>query len=138
MSKQQPPIIALLQKVCLWYSGISLLILVVLFFSDSKDASAIRNLLLIFPFSLCLSVAGLVRRSERLPAAARIVLHPVCVLGGFFLFFYLPLGQKGPVIPLTAAVIYAIAVFAIWLCNRRKRQKKAENAPYISQFGSKS
>ena len=138
MSKQLSPILSLLKKTCLWYSGISLLVLVFLFFSGNKDASSIQNLLLIFPFSLCLSVAGLVRRSDRLPTALRIALHPVCVLGGFFLFFYLPLEQSGFVIPLTALVIYAITMLTVWLCHRGKQQKKAESSPYVSQFGSKS
>ena len=139
MSKQQSPAVVLLQRTCAWYSGISLFVLMVnvIFFNNENFHVSPLNFLLFFPFALCLSLATLVRRSGRLSAVLRIILHPALVLGGFALCVYLP-SNRAPVVLAVAAAIYAITVLVVWLCNRGKRQKKAENAPYISQFGSKS
>ena len=139
MSKQQSPVVALLQKTCMWYSGISLFILMVnVIFLHNKNASVSPlGFLLFFPFALCLSLATLVRRSDRLPAAARVILHPLCVLGGFALCVYLP-SNRNPVVLALAAAIYGLTVLIIWLCTRRKQQKKVDATPYIRQFGSRS
>ena len=139
MSKQQSPLKSLLQKTCLWYSGISLFVLTfnVILYNNEKVAVSPLNFLLFFPFALCLSLAALVRRSDKLPTAARVLLHPVCVLGGFALCVYLPSNQN-PVVLAVAAAVYAITVLISRLRGRGRQKKQAENAPYISQFGSKS
>ena len=139
MSKKTSPVVSLLQSTCVWYSGISLLVLVinVILSTNEKTYVSPLDFLLFFPFALCMALATLVRRTSKLTAAARVVLHPICVLGGFVLFVFLPSSQS-PVMLLLAAVIYGITVFVLWLRARRNRQKEVDNTPYISQFGQKS
>ena len=55
MSKKTSPVVSLLQKTCIWYSGISLFILAINLLIDSqKKGVEPLNLLLIFPFALCM------------------------------------------------------------------------------------
>ena len=138
MSKKTSPVVSLLQKTCIWYSGMSLFILAINLLIDSqKKGVEPLNLLLIFPFALCLALASLVRRTDKLSTAARVILHPLCVLGGFALCMYLPSGGS-PVMLLIAAMVYGITTLIVWLCTRRKIQKQVDSTPYISQFGKKS
>ena len=138
MSKKQSIAISLLQRTCIWYSGISLFILAINLLIDSQMKGVEPlNLLLIFPFALCLSLATLVRRTDKLSTVARAILHPSCVLGGFFLCVYLT-SNRNPLVLVVAAVIYGITVFIMWLCARAQKRKANRNTPYISQFGRKS
>ncbi len=136
---------ALFQNTCVWYSGISLFVLLVNIILSGNESAYVYPLdfLLFFPFSLCLSSARAVRRADAIPRAARMILHPFCVLGGFALFIYLPdqldkVSNQSPVVLLLAAAVYGAATLIIWLCNRRKKQKTVDSTPYISQFGQKS
>ena len=139
MSKQPSPVVAILQRTCAWYSGISLFILIVnvILFHNEKASVSPLSFLLFFPFALCLSLATLVRRSDRLPVVARVLLHPLCTLGGFALCVYLP-SNRNPFVLVVSAVVYGITVLVIWLRARGKQQKKVTNTPYIHQFGSRS
>lgn len=139
MSKKQSPAVSLLRQTCVWYSGISLFVLTVNVILSGNEQAYVSPLsfLLFFPFALCLTLAATVRRSDRLSTALRVILHPVLVLGGFALCVYLPSGRN-PIVLAVAAVIYGITVLTVWLCTRRKMQKKADGTPYINQFGPRS
>lgn len=138
MSKKQSIAVSLLQRTCIWYSGISLFILAINLLIDSQmDGVEPLNLLLIFPFAFCLALANTVRRTNKLSTATRVILHPLCVLGGFFLCVYMT-SNRNPLVLAVAAAIYGIAALIMWLRARAQKRKANRNTPYISQFGKKS
>ncbi len=138
---------SLLHGTCLWFTGISVFVLIfnLLFPSNSAGYVNALSFLLFLPFGFALTVAGTVRRAPTLPTSAKVILHPLCSLGGFYICFYLPYqltkkptaGQVLAILVL-AAVVYGVIVGAISLWGRRTRQKKLDDTPYESQFGRKS
>ncbi len=130
--------LSVFQKICIWYTCISLfMLLMIIIFAEDKFSYADQWNLFFFPFALCLAFATIVRRTDKLPSVLRIILHPVCALGGFALFVYLP-SDASPVILLLAAVIYGVATLITWLITRRKKQKAVDNSHYVSQFKPRS
>ena len=99
---------------------------------------------LILPFAFCVTVAARIRTADKLSTGAKCALHPITVLGGFYLFCYLPFqvstkpsGQQVLLILLLAAVVYGIFMGIFCLITSGSRRKKAEDTPYVSQFGKK-
>ena len=99
---------------------------------------------LILPFAFCVTVAARIRNADKLSTGAKYVLHPITVLGGFYLFCYLPFqvstkpsGQQVLLILLLAAVVYGIFMGIFCLIRSGSRRKKVEDTPYVSQFGKK-
>lgn len=96
---------------------------------------------LLLPFGLCLTLATRVRRSDKLSVGAKVALHPLATLGGFYLFCYLPYqlrtkpsGMQILIILLLAAVLYGLAMLMTVTVTAKARQKKLDDAPYESQF----
>ncbi len=97
--------------------------------------------LLFLPFSVILTLAAWVRRSDKLSAGARIGLHPLLTLSGFYLCLYLPYqvqskpsGQQVLLIVLLAILLYGIVMALYLVTTRRSRVAKRETVPYESQF----
>ncbi len=131
----------------MWYTGISVFVLLVNVLLAGNERSYVdpMSFLLFLPFALAMAAAGLVRRADTLPSAARVTLHPVLVLGGFYLCIYLPYQiEKKPTagqmlaIFVLAAVVYGVAVAVLALMDRRTRQKTIDDTPYQSQFGPRT
>ena len=81
------------------------------------------------------------RRSDKLSAGAKVALHSIAVLGGFYLFCYLPYqlrtkpsGMQVLVILLLAAILYGITMAIVAAVTAKARQKKLDEVPYESQF----
>ncbi len=135
----------LLTATCTRYTVISLIaILVNLLLSGKEDAyiSPLR-FLLILPFAFLLAAATLVRRADKLSTGAKVALHPILSLGGFYLCIYLPFQLAAAhtgtqfVLLLLAALVYGIIMAVITIIARRTRRKQEEKIPYVSQFSSK-
>lgn len=99
---------------------------------------------LLLPFGLCLTLAAMARRAERLSAGSRLGLHALATLGGFYLFCYLPYQVRTKptamqvlIILLAVLLVYAIAVAIYAAVTAKKRQKHIDDTPYESQFGKK-
>ncbi len=99
---------------------------------------------LFLPFACLLTAAAMIRRAPRLGRASKAILHPILVLGGFYLCLYLPYqlrtkpsNQQVLLIVLLAAILYAAAMGIYLACTRRRRQKAIDETPYVSQFGKK-
>ena len=99
--------------------------------------------LLLLPLSLCLSAARNGRLSQ-LSRGARYTLHPLFVLGGFYLFGFLPYQIQSHaraatvlVVMILAALVYGLAVGIFALTHHAKEQKKTKDTPYESQFGGR-
>ncbi len=132
---------------CARYTVLALLMLLLnAILHDSLTETYVDTLrfFLLLPFSAMLTVAALVRRSERLSGRVRLLLHPLVTLGGFYLCLYLPYqietkpsGQQVLLIVLLAIILYALVMGIYLLCTRRSRQKSIDNTPYVSQFNRK-
>lgn len=118
------------------------LLLLNLTFWQTNGIPPLRYLLLL-PLSLCLSAARNVRRS-RLSRGTRYVLYPLCVLGGFYLFGFLPYQIQSHaraatvlVVMILVSLLYGAAVGIFALTHHKKQEKKAKDLPYKSQFGGR-
>ncbi len=135
----------LVQGTCLRYTVITLASLLVGLLMGGIETNAFVDplrLFLFLPFSLALTTATEIRKAPRLPTGARITLHPLCTLGGFYLFCYLPYqitgkptGRQVLMMLLLAAVVYGVVMGIFLACTRRARQKKIDESTYTSQFG---
>ncbi len=129
------------------YTVISLCVILLNLLLNAAEAETYvepLRFLLFLPFSLALTVAALVRRSDKLSGGAKVGLHPLISLGAFYLCLYLPYqletrpsGAQVLILVILAALVYGIAMGVYLLCTRRARQKKLDETPYVSQFGKK-
>ncbi len=138
---------SLLRCTCMWYTAISVFVLLVNVLLSGNERAYVDPLsfLLFLPFALAMAAAGMVRRADGLTTTARVILHPLLVLGGFYLCIYLPYQiEKKPTagqmlaIFVLAAVLYGAVVTVLFLIRRRIRQKAIDDTPYTSQFGPRS
>ena len=80
---------------CVWYAIISLIFLIIdLILSNTNTTHVISStsFLLIFPFGLSMSGAGMLYKSK-LPRWSRILLHYIISIVSFLLFMLLPAGS---------------------------------------------
>ena len=129
---------------CARYTVLCLVLLVTsAIASESLTVTYVDTLrfFLLLPFGLCLTLAAWVRRSDKLSAGAKVGLHSLAVLGGFYLFCYLPYqlrtkpsGMQVLVILLLAAIFYGITMAIVAAVTAKTRQKKLDEVPYESQF----
>ena len=96
---------------------------------------------LLLPFGLCLTLAAGVRRSPKLGSGAKVGLHALCTLGGFYLFGYLPYQVRTKpsdiqilLILLAAVLVYTLIMGVYAAATAKSRQKKRNETPYESQF----
>ncbi len=136
----------LLGGTCLRYTVVSVIALLINLIISEEEMSYVDPLrfLLFLPFSLCLALATDIRASDKLALGAKLALHPLTVLGGFYLCLYLPLqirtspsGAQVLLMLLLAALVYGIVMGIIALLTRRTRRQQLEETPYVSQFGPK-
>ena len=135
---------ALWLGTCARYTVLCLILLVTsAITSNSLTVTYVDTLrfFLLLPFALCLTLGTWVRRSDKLPLGAKVALHPLATLGGFYLFCYLPYqlrtkpsGMQILIILLLAAVLYGLAMLMTVTVTAKARQKKLDDAPYESQF----
>ena len=99
---------------------------------------------LILPFAFCVTVGARIRKADKLSTGLKCILHPLTVLGGFYLFGYLPFqvstkpsAQQVLLMLLLAAIVYGILVGVLCLLGSGSRRKKDRDTPYVSQFGKK-
>ena len=90
---------------------------------------------------LCLTLAAWVRRSDKLSTGAKVGLHALATLGGFYLFCYLPYqvrtkpaGMQVLIILLLVAILYAVAMGIYAAITAKTRQRQVNDTPYESQF----
>ncbi len=80
---------------CVWYAIVSLIFLIIDIALSNTDAMHVissTSFLLIFPFGLSMSGAGMLYRSK-LPRWSRILLHYIISVVSFLLFMLLPAGS---------------------------------------------
>ena len=101
-----------LADACVWFTCFSVFLM---FFSlvltDTTAISSIRFLLL-FVSGLCFSLAGMIKRSGRLPFVARVLLHYIIDSLSIFLFLYLPTSVKQAA---TRLLMFLLISLVYWL-----------------------
>ena len=135
---------ALWLGTCARYTVLCLIMLVTsAIASDSLTVTYVDTVrfFLLLPFGLCLTLAATVRRSDKLSALAKVGLHALSTLGGFYLFCYLPYqvrtkptGMQVLIILLLVVVLYAAVMGIYAAVTAGARQKKIDDTPYESQF----
>ena len=102
---------------------------------------------LLLPFALCLTLAAMVRRTDKISVGLRFVLHPVLVLGGFGLCCYLPYyaqlltkpsGMQVFLVLLLVGILYAVCMGIYIAVTYSLGRQKTNSTEYVSQFGKKS
>lgn len=139
---------ALWLGTCARYTVLCLILLVTsAIASDSLTVTYVDTVrfFLLLPFGLCLTLAAWVRRADKLSAGAKVGLHAITTLGGFYLFCYLPYqlrtkpsGMQILIILLAVVLLYAVAVAVYAAVTAKTRQKKRDATPYESQFRKES
>lgn len=129
---------------CARYTVLCLILLVTsAIASDSLTMTYVDTVrfFLLLPCGLCLTLAAWVRHSDKLSTGAKVGLHALTTLGGFYLFCYLPYqlrtkpsGMQVLIILLTAVILYAIVMGVVAAVTAKDRQKKRDTAPYKSQY----
>lgn len=108
----------LLTGACFWYTAASVIILTaaMLITGDTSGSVAAVSHLLLFPFGLALSGAGMVFRCSGLPRWARLLLHFFITLAAFFCFLWLPSGVNiNATSVFTALLLLSLAYWLICL-----------------------
>lgn len=149
--QQEPTVPSLLRELwtgsCTRYTVLCLLLLLVsAMVSDSLTVTYVDTVrfVLLLPFAFCLTLATRIRRADKLATGAKCALHPITVLGGFYLCCYLPFqistkpsGQQILILLLLAALVYGVTMGIVCLIAHRKHSKELEATPYVSQYSRK-
>lgn len=105
-----------LNRASVWFTALALATLLfgLLFLPEQSQVSP-RSFLLLFPFSLSASAAGLFWKRTSLPAVPKFLLHYIILLASSFLFIILPSG-----VPLSAPflIVTAILFTVFWWISR--------------------
>ena len=133
----------LLGAACIYTAVILFLCFILTGLSDgASGAVAPLNFLLVFPFSLCFSLANYLHRSAKMGGFVKFVLHFFLTVGGFFCFLYLPAfwessSSSSILVFVAVSVLYLILYGAFLLFTKRWRREFREKEEYTPQFTTK-
>ncbi len=104
-----------LRSTCLWYTVISICLLMAgLFAGNGQSPLDVTSFLLLVPFGLAMAVAGMLYRSEKIPRWARWLSHYAITLLAFLTLVLLPhLG--GTVSPVTVLLLCVLLSVLYWI-----------------------
>ena len=130
----------LLSSSCVTYSVIVMLLCVILLFTgNASGVVSPLNFLLVFPFSICFSIANYVDRNTKLSTLLKTVIHFVLTVGGFFCFLYLPAfsgnSDSNSIVVFAVFAICYLIVYGVILLFRKRWSKEVHlDGAYTSQF----
>lgn len=132
---------------CTRYTVLCLFLLVISsILSDSLTVTYIEpvRFFLLLPFGFFLTLATRVRHAEKLTTGAKVALHPLLVLGSFYLCCYLPFqisskpaGQQIFLFLLLSALVYGLFMGIFLLISHSLNRKKSDDSQYVSQYSRK-
>ena len=106
----------LLTRTCVYYSIFSILLIlipIILKGGINNFVIEILNVLLLFPFSFCLSLAGWLKKNGQFPHALRRLFHYLIVTASILLFLWLPSNtSKGLILGIG---IFTLITISYWL-----------------------
>lgn len=129
---------------CCVFTALTMLLLFIQWLIEMNLEKSINAnvFLMLLPLSLCIAGADMIRKTDKLPAGGKVVLHPLLCMGGIFLA-YLPYmtANRFPAGTVLVhlvffAAIYGVitAVVCIISMTTSRRKEKVEGKPYQSQF----
>ena len=129
----------ILVSSCVYFSAITLFLLIIQSFSADIRYVTPTRFLLIYPFSLTMALGNLVLESKSLKPAAKVITHYLISVGAFYAFLLAPAKNSGnPVtLILILTAIYFIIAIPIIVVRARKRKKENDATPYVSVYSKK-
>lgn len=146
--KNTSPALTALRKLavaaCCVFTALTMLLLFVQWLIETNLNKSInaKVFLMLLPLSLCIAGAHMIRKTDKIPAGGKVILHPLLCMGGIFLT-YLPYMTANDFPAGTVlvhmvffAAIYGVITAAVCLVSMAtvKKKEKAEAVPYQSQF----
>lgn len=119
-----------LADACVYFTMISfIMIFGMLLLNNGEKAGNINavSFLLFFPFGLCLSAAGMLFSSDKLPSWAKYLLHYVITILSLFVFLWLPANTSarastGLIMLVLISVLYFIFLgLVVWIRSRVRK-----------------
>ncbi len=104
-----------LTDACIYFTVVSLILIALQFLINGTEGSArihTLSFLMILPFALSLSAAGMLLCSERLISSVRYLLHFIITMLSLFLFLYLP--SDASVKPSTTLILFVLLSLCYW------------------------
>ena len=139
------PLRMILKHACVCYTVTALVLCTVLLliFGGSSGTISPLSFLLIFPFSVCYAVAAFLYKKTALPLAAKVILHFLFTVGGFFFFVFLPARsanrESGSVAILITFIIGYLIIFGLTALFTRRWKKETDcEEDYTPQFSTKN
>lgn len=119
---------------CALFTVLTLLLLATQLTSSTTFVAPLR-IFMIYPFSLCLSLAGLALKAKGLKTFLKVIIHFTVSVAAFY-FFICPSNSKTPIILFCA---FYIIIAAVILTVLKLKKKKTEPKPeYVSMFSKAS
>ena len=105
-----------LLRASVWFTVVSLTVLLfgALFLPDQEQVS-VYAFLFFFPFSLCMSAAGMLQKVRSIPTGWRLLLHYVITLASAILFLLLPAGSNASV---PFWIFFVLLFTVLWWISR--------------------
>jgi len=119
-----------LTDACVWFTGFSVFLMFFSIAVSDTTAIACTRFLLLFVCGLCFSLAGMLKRTERIPSALRLLLHYIIDALAVFTFLYLPVSVDQAatrlLMFLLISLVYWLVVGAVALIKSRVRKLMEE------------
>ena len=146
--KNASPVLTVLHKLAVGascvFTALTMLLLFIQWLIEMNLDKSInaKVFLMLLPLSFCIAGADMIRKTDKLPAGGKVILHPLLCMGGIFLAYlpymtanHFPAGTVLVHLVFFAAIygIITAAVCLISMASNRKKEK-AEATPYKSQF----
>lgn len=119
-----------LTDACVWFTGFSVFLMFFSIAVSDTTAIACTRFLLLFVCGLFFSLAGMLKRTERIPSALRLLLHYIIDALAVFTFLYLPVSVDQAatrlLMFLLISLVYWLVVGAVALIKSRVRKLMEE------------
>ena len=127
---------------CIYYTAATFLILFLYFVLNVDTTMGVQPVILlaILPFAFFFSVANTIYRHTEINFGWKVLIHYLLVVGGAFLFLYLP--NKDPqqrasfalILFLLFTVVYFLVMGTIWTIKARIKRVKRDESKYHSVY----
>ena len=127
---------------CIYYTAATFLILFLYFVLNVDTTMGVQPVILlaILPFAFFFSVANTIYRHTEINFGWKVLIHYLLVVGGTFLFLYLP--NKDPqqrasfalILFLLFTVVYFLVMGTIWTIKARIKRVKRDESKYHSVY----
>lgn len=127
----------ILLNSCAFFTVFSMLILATQLFADRDMIDPVRFFML-YPFSLCISLANLIFKTDKIKFLFKIVVHCSITTLSFYILMCLPMkSAKKGVLIILFVILYIIIASIIMIIRKPTKKPKEPQKEYTSMFGNK-